>query len=101
MYAANVGSVVVLDRSGRPVGIVTERDVVRFLAQEVDLKTPLENVARKNLITASPEDSVVSAAVKMIENNIRHMPVVEGGRLIGVISIRDVLRALVAAEAFP
>jgi CBS domain-containing protein len=101
MYAANVGSVVVLDRSGRPVGIVTERDVVRFLAQEVNLKTPLENVARKNLITASPEDSVVSAAVKMIENNIRHMPVVEGGRLIGVISIRDVLRALVAAEAFP
>jgi CBS domain-containing protein len=101
MYAANVGSVVVLDRSGRPVGIVTERDVVRFLAQEVDLKTPLESVARKNLITASPEDSVVSAAVKMIENNIRHMPVVEGGRLIGVISIRDVLRALVATEAFP
>jgi CBS domain-containing protein len=101
MYAANVGSVVILDRSGRPVGIVTERDVVRFLAQEVDLKTPLESVARKNLITASPEDSVVSAAVKMIENNIRHLPVVEGERLIGVISIRDVLRALVATEAFP
>jgi len=37
----------------------------------------------------------------MIENNIRHMPVVEGGRVVGVISIRDVLRALVTAEAFP
>ncbi|MEM4839078.1 MAG: CBS domain-containing protein, partial [Pyrobaculum sp.] len=78
MYAANVGSVVVVDRSGRPVGIVTERDIVRFLAQEIDLKTPLGQAARKSLITASPDDSVVSTAVKMIENNIRHMPVVEG-----------------------
>jgi CBS domain-containing protein len=101
MYAANVGSVVVVDRAGHPVGIVTERDVVRFLAQEVDLKTPLGQVARKSLITVSPEDSTLSAAVKMIENNIRHMPVVEGGRLVGVISIRDVLRALLTAEAFP
>jgi len=101
MYAANVGSVVVVDRAGRPVGIVTERDVVRFLAQEVDFKTPLGQVARKGLVTASPDDSVLSAAVKMVENNIRHMPVVEGERLVGVISIRDVLRALLTAEAFP
>jgi len=101
MYAANVGSVVVLERDGRLAGIVTERDIVRFLAQEVDLKTPLGQVARKQVITASPDEAAVSAAVKMIENNIRHMPVVEGGRVIGVISIRDVLRALLAAEAFP
>ena len=101
MYATNVGSVVVVDRAGHPVGIVTERDVVRFLAQDVDFKTPLGQVARKSLITVSPEDSTLSAAVKMIENNIRHMPVVEGGRLVGVISIRDVLRALLTAEAFP
>ncbi|MEM1932302.1 MAG: CBS domain-containing protein, partial [Pyrobaculum sp.] len=40
-------------------------------------------------------------AVKMIENNIRHMPVVEGGRLVGMVSIRDVLRALLTTEAFP
>ncbi len=101
MYAANVGSVVVMDRANRPVGIVTERDIVRFLAQEIDLKTPLEQVAKKSLITVSPEESIVSAAAKMIENNIRHMPVVEGGRVVGVISIRDVLRALVTAEVFP
>jgi Predicted signal-transduction protein containing cAMP-binding and CBS domains len=101
MYAANVGSVVVVDEAGRPVGIVTERDIVRLLAQEVDFKTPLGQVARKSLITVSPEDSALSAAVKMIENNIRHMPVVEGGQVVGVISIRDVLRALLTAEAFP
>jgi CBS domain-containing protein len=101
MYAANVGSVVVVDAAGGPVGIVTERDIVRFLAQEVDFKTPLGQVARKSLITASPDDSLISAAVTMIESNIRHLPVVEGGRLVGVISIRDVLRALLAAEAFP
>ena len=101
MYATNVGSVVVVDMAGKPVGIVTERDIVRFLAQEVDFKTPLGQVAKKSLITVSPEDSIISAAVKMIESNIRHMPVVEGGRVVGVISIRDVLRALLTAEAFP
>jgi len=90
-----------VDAAGGPVGIVTERDIVRFLAQEVDFKTPLGQVARKSLITASPDDSLISAAVTMIESNIRHLPVVEGGRLVGVISIRDVLRALLAAEAFP
>lgn len=101
MYASNVGSVVVLDRAGSPVGIITERDIVRLLAEEVDFKTPLERVARKNLVTASPDDTVIATAAKMIERNIRHIPVVEGGRVIGVVSIRDVLRALVTAEAFP
>ncbi|MEM3835425.1 CBS domain-containing protein [Pyrobaculum sp.] len=101
MYASNVGSVVVVDRTGSPVGIITERDIVRLLAEEVDFKTPLERVARKNLVTASPDDTVIATAVKMIEKNIRHIPVVEGGRVIGVVSIRDVLRALVTAEAFP
>lgn len=101
MYAANVGSVVVLERDGRPAGIITERDVVRLVAQEVDLRTPLGQVARRELVTASPDESVLSAAVKMVEHNIRHMPVVEGGRVVGVISIRDVLRALLTSEAFP
>ncbi|MEM1636893.1 MAG: CBS domain-containing protein [Pyrobaculum sp.] len=101
MYASNVGSVVVVDRTGSPVGIITERDIVRLLAEEVDFKTPLERVARKNLVTASPDDTVIATAAKMIEKNIRHIPVVEGGRVIGVVSIRDVLRALVTAEAFP
>jgi len=101
MYTANVGSIVVLERDGRLVGIVTERDIIRFLAQEIDLKTPLGQVARKQVITASPDEVAISAAMKMIENNIRHMPVVEGDKVIGVVSIRDVLRALLAAEAFP
>ncbi|MFN7105968.1 MAG: CBS domain-containing protein [Pyrobaculum sp.] len=101
MYTSNVGSVVVVDKANSPVGIVTERDIVRFIAQDIDLKTPLSHVARKGLITASPEESIISAAVKMVENNIRHMPVLERGRLVGVISIRDVLRALLTTEAFP
>ncbi len=101
MYASNVGSVIVTNESGRPVGIITERDIVRFLAEDIDLKTPLGEVARKNLITASPDESVVSVAAKMIENNIRHIPVMEGDRLVGILSIRDVLRALLAEEAFP
>ncbi len=56
----------------------------------------------RKLITANASESIVSAAMKMIENNIRHLPVVEENRAIGMISIRDLVRALMTQElAYP
>ncbi len=99
MYAYNVGSVLVLGDDGSLVGIFTERDLVRLLAEGGNLDVRLERVATKEpLITASPNESLMSVAMKMLENNIRHIPVVEGGRVLGVLSIRDVLRALIARD---
>lgn len=98
MYENNVGSVAIVDDDNRPIGIFTERDLVRVVARGISLETPLAEVMSKNLITINPEDSTVSAAVKMLENNIRHLPVIENDRIIGMISIRDVLRALMAQE---
>lgn len=99
MYAYNVGAVLVLDDLGVPVGVFTERDLVRVVAEGLSLDTPLDRIARKELIKASPNESVLEAAAKMIEHNIRHLPVVEGNRVVGVVSIRDALRSLMALEA--
>ncbi|MCG2863332.1 MAG: CBS domain-containing protein [Vulcanisaeta sp.] len=102
MYINNVGSVLIVDDDGRPQGIFTERDLVRVIAENISLDTPLSKVMSRKLITATPSESVISAAMKMIENNIRHLPVIEEGRAVGVVSIRDIIRALMAQElAYP
>ncbi len=98
MYMHNVGSVLVIDEDEKPVGIFTERDLVRVVAEGVSLDTPLMKVMSRKLITANTSESVISAAMKMIENNIRHLPVVEEGRAVGMVSIRDLVRALMAQE---
>lgn len=102
MYGKSIGSVLVLDDQGRPLGIFTERDLVRVIALGIDLDTPIEKVMSTRLITASVNESVVEVAHKMVENWVRHLPVLdESGKVVGVISIRDVLRAYVAGSTFP
>jgi CBS domain-containing protein len=102
MYAYNIGAVLVVDDVGSPVGIFTERDLVKVVAEGISLDTPLEKLAPKELIKAYPNESVFMAAQKMIEHNIRHIPVVEGNRVVGILSIRDALRSLMALEgAYP
>ncbi|AEA12918.1 MAG: CBS domain-containing protein [Thermoproteus sp.] len=102
MYAYNIGAVLVVDDVGSPVGIFTERDLVKVVAEGISLDTPLEKLAPKELIKAYPNESVFMAAQKMIEHNIRHIPVVEGNRVVGILSIRDALRSLIALEgAYP
>lgn len=102
MYMNNVGSVLMIDENGKPAGIFTERDLVRVVAEGISLDTPLARVMSRKLITANTSESIVSAAMKMIENNIRHLPVVEENRAMGMISIRDLVRALMTQElAYP
>ncbi|MGC8606829.1 MAG: CBS domain-containing protein [Vulcanisaeta sp.] len=98
MYMHNVGSILIIDEDGKPTGIFTERDLVRVVAEGISLDTPLMKVMSKKLITANTSESVISAAMKMIENNIRHLPVVEEGKTVGMVSIRDLVRALMAQE---
>ena len=98
MYMNNVGSVLIIDEDEKPVGIFTERDLVRVVAEGISLDTPLMKVMSRKLITANTSESVISAAMKMIENNIRHLPVVEENKAVGMVSIRDLVRALMAQE---
>jgi CBS domain-containing protein len=91
MVGAGVGSVVVTE-GNEPVGIFTERDVLRLAGEGADFEsTVLRDVMTRNPLTISADDRILAAAQLMGERNLRHLPVVEGGNLVGIVSIRDVL----------
>jgi len=101
MAEHNIGSVPVVE-NGRLVGIFTERDLVRLVARGVPLDTRLGEVMTRDLIVAKPSEPLPLIAQKMLQHGIRHIPVVDDeGRLLGVISIRRVLRYLIAEHEHP
>jgi CBS domain-containing protein len=94
MTEEGVGSVAVCDGS-RLAGIFTERDVLRLAAAGADLDaTSVGDEMTRALVTVSADDDIVAAARLMGERRIRHLPVVQGENLLGVVGIRDVLGAL-------
>jgi CBS domain-containing protein len=94
MVAAGVGSVLVTE-DHQPVGIFTERDVLRLAGAGADFEhAVLRDVMTPNPLTISADDAILAAARLMGARNLRHLPVVEGGYLVGIVSIRDVLAFL-------
>lgn len=91
------GSVAVID--GRElVGIVTERDIVRALADGIDLgATAARDRMAVDPDTFGPETDVFEAGEFLLESGYRHLPVVEDGVLLGVVSLRDLLGAVLSA----
>jgi CBS domain-containing protein len=96
MREQQTGSLLVLDGQ-ELVGIVTERDVLKAVATDVPLDTPISDVMSKELITVEPGTSLREAAGIMTERWIRHLPVLEGGRLVGIVSQRDLAGVLAGA----
>jgi CBS domain-containing protein len=97
MCDAGVGSIAVCDGS-RLVGILTERDVLGLAARGLDLDDLLVREAMtEHVVTVSPDADIVATARLMGERHIRHLPVVEGENLLGIVGIRDVLGALAEA----
>ena len=91
MVKARVGSAVVLQGSWL-AGILTERDVLRAAASRSDLTTsPVSQWMTRDPVTATPDTTAEEAAHLMLTNGFRHLPVLEGRSLRGVVSIRDVL----------
>ncbi|AEA12381.1 signal-transduction protein [Thermoproteus uzoniensis 768-20] len=92
MYEKKIGSVVVVDEAGRPVGIVTERDLVYVCAKGLSADTPIWMVMTENPVTIAEDAPLLDAVEKMRELNVRHLPVVDKeGKLVGILSVRDVL----------
>lgn len=89
----NIGGVVVVE-GDRPVGILTERDILRLTAREAPLaSTVVEDVMTRDLVTARPDDRLGAMMDVMTERKIRHLPVLDGERLAGIISIGDLVNA--------
>jgi len=88
-------SAILITDSGRPVGIFTERDVLRCYIKTEGKSfhdVQVKDAMTTNLIVAEPDEELDNVAGILIEKNIRHLPVVEKGRVIGMLSIRDVLK---------
>ena len=94
MHAEKVGAVLVPDAEGCPVGIFTERDVVRLYAEgDRDLDTlPVASRMTCSIVIAGLETSVDEALGLMTEHRFRHLPVVEEGKLLGLVSIGDLVK---------
>jgi CBS domain-containing protein len=91
----NIGAMVVCDEAGTVVGIVSERDVVRKLHERGAelLNAPVSEIMTTSVVTCEPTETVDSLASIMTERRIRHMPVVSDGRLLGIVSIGDVVKS--------
>lgn len=91
----NIGAMVVVDETGTVAGIVSERDVVRRLHERGGdlLDATVGEIMTTRVITCEPAAAVDDLAATMTERRIRHMPVVENNRLVGIISIGDVVKS--------
>lgn len=94
MRSNGISSVVVLGKGGELAGIVTERDVVNLVAAGGDPQTVkvMHGMTRRHLETIEPRADIAEAADRMVSLNIRHLPVVDGTKVVGIISIRDLTR---------
>lgn len=90
MYARKVGAVLVVDGEHHLLGIFTGRDAVRLLAEGADAKkTPVDAVMTKNPTTLGPKATAMDALLLLNDAGFRHLPVVEGGRVVGIVSRYD------------
>ena len=96
MTDCNIGALLVMDK-GVLAGIVTERDIVKNAANERNdsRAVKIKSVMSSNLLVVKPGDDLDYVMAIMIQNNIRHTPVVEESGLVGLLSMRDVVRVLV------
>lgn len=90
----NIGAMVVIGDNAGVTGIVSERDVVRYLHERGSdlMRTPVGEIMTAVAVTCRPDDPVDDLAALMTNNRVRHVPVLDGGRLVGIVSIGDVVK---------
>jgi CBS domain-containing protein len=89
-------------QDGELVGIVSERDYARkvVLHEKVSVKTPVREIMTEEVISVGPQTTVKEAMALMTEKHIRHLPVIEGAKIVGMISIGDLVKSIIADQEF-
>ncbi len=93
MSMLNISALAVVDESGKMVGIITERDITK-VAADGNLDSKVEEYMTREVIGIDISADIREAAKIMAEKGIRHLPVTEKGKVVGIISIRDVAKAI-------
>lgn len=98
LHLNKIGAILAMDEQGGIAGVLSERDIVRGLAVHGAnvLDRPVSALMTTRVVTCRPDDTVASVMVRMTEGRFRHMPVIDEGRLAGVISIGDVVKQRIA-----
>ncbi len=101
MADKQVGALLVLDH-GKPVGIVSERDYARkvILQGRSSQETPVKEIMTTRVVCARPDLNVEECMAIMTDKRIRHLPVMEGDQVLGMISIGDLVKAIIAEQQF-
>jgi CBS domain-containing protein len=94
-----IGALLVTDENGKMAGIISERDVIRQCHEKADFNNTLvSDIMTQNLITASPDDDIHEAMDIMVEKKIRHLPILEGDEIKGIITVRDLIHTMRKAD---
>jgi len=92
MFKRHVGAIVVIDDERKCIGIFTERDAIRVVAQNISLNTPLKEVMTRNVVTVSEDATFEESRRLVISHRVRHLPVVNSQqRLVGLVVVRHFL----------
>jgi len=101
MAKNDIGSLIVIDGEAL-IGIITERHYSRnvVLKGKTSPATPVREIMERDVITARPEQSVEECMTLMTEERVRHLPVIEGEKIIGIISIGDLVKSIIGDQKF-
>ncbi len=99
MAEKNVGAVMIVDKS-QMIGIFTERDYARkvVLKGKTSLETPIKEIMTSEMVTVHLDSTLEECMNLMIQWHIRHLPIMQEGRLVGMVSMRDVVQTIIAMK---
>ena len=100
LSARRIGALLVMDAADQLLGIISERDIVRCLSEHGArvLEMTAGQLMTRELQTATPATTVPEAMAMMTEGRFRHLPVLDGGRLVGLVSIGDIVKARITQQ---